>query len=112
MNDPNKRKMPTGEALRKQVWSQGKQASACTHRDQVRLVEPNSEGCEECLALGDAWVHLRLCLSCGHVGCCNDSKNRHASKHYLATDHPIVKPMEAGEDWLWCFADEVMLPVQ
>ena len=62
--------------------------------------------------MGDTWIHLRVCLTCGHVGCCNDSKNKHASKHYHETGHPIVKPLEAGEDWLWCYADEVTLPTE
>lgn len=112
MNTPSGRKIPTGEALRKQIWSRGREAKECTHRDQIREVVPASEGCEECLATGDTWVHLRLCMTCGHVGCCNDSKNKHASKHYQAMDHPIVKPLDTGEDWLWCFADEVMLPLK
>lgn len=105
------RKMPTGEALRKQIWSGGREAKVCTHRDQVRKVSAGSDGCEECLAMGDTWIHLRLCLTCGHVGCCDDSKNKHASRHYKITDHPLVKPMEEGEEWLWCYADQVMLPL-
>jgi uncharacterized UBP type Zn finger protein len=112
MNNQFGRKLPTGEALRKQVWSRGKDAKACTHRDQIQDIVPGADGCEECLAMGDTWIHLRLCMTCGHVGCCNDSKNKHASKHYLATDHPLVKPLEEGEDWLWCFADEVVLPLK
>ncbi|HEX6303863.1 MAG TPA: UBP-type zinc finger domain-containing protein [Anaerolineales bacterium] len=106
------RKMPGGEVFRKQIWSRGKEAKDCTHGDQVRDVTPNSDGCEECLVTGDTWIHLRLCMNCGHVGCCNDSKNRHASKHFETTGHPIAKPLEEGEDWLWCFADEVMLPLK
>ena len=82
----------------------------CTHLDQVKITEvPASsevEGCEDCLAIGGRWVHLRMCLSCGHVGCCDSSPNRHASKHAAATEHPIVRSMEPGEDWCWCFADE------
>ena len=109
MDKSTGRKLPTGEALRNQVWSGGRAAKDCTHRDQIRDVTPNSDGCEECLAMGDTWIHLRLCLTCGHVGCCNDSKNKHAFKHYHATHHPLVKSMEAGEDWIWCFADEVMV---
>ncbi|HLF91127.1 MAG TPA: UBP-type zinc finger domain-containing protein [Anaerolineales bacterium] len=109
MNKKIERKLPTGDALRKHIWSRGRDAKDCTHRDQIREVTPNSEGCQECLEMGDTWVHLRLCLTCGHVGCCNDSKNKHASRHFAKTKHPIVKPMEPGEDWLWCFADEVTL---
>jgi uncharacterized UBP type Zn finger protein len=81
-------------------------AITCAHRDQVKDVAPNTRGCEECLAMGDSWVHLRLCLSCGHVGCCDSSKNKHATKHYHATQHPIVRSLERGESWAWCYADE------
>ncbi|HEX7810970.1 MAG TPA: UBP-type zinc finger domain-containing protein [Burkholderiales bacterium] len=79
----------------------------CTHLDFVKTGLPNSKGCEECLAMGDTWVHLRLCRTCGHVGCCDSSKNRHATKHFKATQHPIVTSMERGEDWSWCYVDEL-----
>ena len=82
---------------------------ACTHADQIREVTPSADGCEECLAVGDTWVHLRLCLTCGHVGCCDDSKNKHARKHWGAIDHPIVQSFEPGEDWMWCFPDETVV---
>src|SRR2546422_2245838 len=72
----------------------------CTHLNQIRDVTPNSDGCEECLKTGDPWVHLRLCLSCGHVGCCDQSKNRHATKHFHGTEHPLIRSDEPGEDWL------------
>jgi len=81
----------------------------CTHVDQIRDVRPNTDGCEDCLAIGDPWVHLRLCLSCGKVGCCDSSKNRHASRHARGVGHPIVRSLEPGEDWIWCFVDEVVL---
>ena len=81
----------------------------CTHLDQVREVEPTAKGCEECLRTGERWVHLRLCLSCGHVGCCDSSKNRHATKHFWASRHPIVRSLEPGEDWRWCYVDEVVV---
>jgi len=77
----------------------------CTHSNQIRDVAPKTRGCEECLAIGDPWVHLRLCLTCGHVGCCDSSKNRHATKHFRAIGHPIVQSMEPGESWRWCYAD-------
>ena len=80
--------------------------SECTHLDQVREVTPSARGCEECLAMGDRWVHLRLCRSCGHVGCCDSSKNKHATRHFHATGHPIIQSMERGEDWGWCYADQ------
>jgi len=66
------------------------------------------EGCEECLQMGDTWVHLRLCLTCGHVGCCDSSKNKHATKHYHATKHPVMRSFEPGEKWMWCYVDEIM----
>lgn len=71
--------------------------------------EPRSRGCEECLKLGDTWVHLRLCRTCGHVGCCDDSKNRHATKHFHATQHPIMTSIEPGEHWSWCYIDELVM---
>jgi uncharacterized UBP type Zn finger protein len=81
----------------------------CSHRKGIKPVEPRSNGCEECLKMGDSWVHLRLCLSCGHVGSCDSSKNKHATKHFLSTRHPIMRSLEPGEDWGWCYIDEVML---
>jgi uncharacterized UBP type Zn finger protein len=79
----------------------------CTHLDQVKDVEPKTRGCEECLKMGARWVHLRLCRSCGHVGCCDSSPNRHATKHFRSTQHPIVRSFEPGEDWSWCYVDEI-----
>ena len=80
----------------------------CTHLDQIRDVKPRTpEGCEECLESGDDWVHLRLCLTCGHVGCCDQSPNRHATKHFHRTRHPIVRSLEPDEDWGWCYLDEI-----
>jgi uncharacterized UBP type Zn finger protein len=82
--------------------------AACTHLDQIRIDLPDSvAGCEDCLKTGDRWVHLRVCLSCGHVGCCDSSAGRHASKHAAASDHPIVRSAEPGEVWCWCYVDEV-----
>ena len=84
----------------------------CTHQDQIdENVRPRTpEGCEECLKSGSWWVHLRLCLTCGHVGCCDSSPNRHATRHFHGTSHPIVQSLEPGEDWRWCYADEVEVP--
>jgi len=80
----------------------------CAHLASVdRGVKPHAKGCEECLKLGDRWVHLRLCMQCGHVGCCDDSKNRHATKHFHATQHPVVRSLEPGETWGWCFVDQL-----
>lgn len=82
----------------------------CTHLDMIRDVSPRTpEGCEECLAMGDTWVHLRLCLTCGHVGCCDSSKNKHATKHFRATLHPIIQSYQPGEDWVYCYADDVFI---
>jgi uncharacterized UBP type Zn finger protein len=81
----------------------------CTHLDHVRVTElPEAvDGCADCLAAGGKWVHLRICLECGHVGCCDSSPGRHASGHAGATSHPIIRSLEPGEEWSWCFADEV-----
>ena len=83
-------------------------ADICTHLDQIQKVKAKTKGCEECLKLGEGWVHLRLCLTCGHVGCCDTSKNKHATKHSHATKHPIVRSLEPGEKWMWCYVDELM----
>lgn len=84
-------------------------AKECTHLDQIIEVVPSSDGCEECLQTGDSWVHLRLCLSCGRVGCCDASKNKHATKHYTKTSHPIIRSFEPGESWLWCYPDQLFM---
>lgn len=81
--------------------------NTCTHTDLIREVSPAANGCVECLAMGDEWEHLRLCMICGHVGCCDSSQNKHASAHATAAGHPIVESFEPGEDWLWCYVDEV-----
>jgi hypothetical protein len=83
--------------------------ATCTHLGSVALAElPGSvAGCEECLRTGGTWVHLRICLSCGHVGCCDSSPGRHATAHASTTSHPIVRSLEPGETWCWCFVDEV-----
>ena len=84
--------------------------SSCGHiKDHVKLVKPSSKGCEDCLKTGDTWVHLRMCLECGHVGCCDSSKNRHARAHFAATQHPIIQSAERGEKWRWCYIDETYL---
>jgi hypothetical protein len=82
---------------------------SCTHLDQVRVRElPESvPGCEDCLAIGGKWLHLRICLECGHVGCCDDSPNKHARVHAGQAAHPIIRSLEPGETWSWCFVDEV-----
>ena len=81
--------------------------SVCKHLGEVRDVNPSAMGCEECLKIGARWVHLRLCLTCGHVGCCDSSPNRHATKHFHETKHPIMRSFEPGEKWRWCYVDEM-----
>lgn len=81
----------------------------CQHQDQIQEVSPSADGCEDCLKTGDPWVHLRMCLSCGYVGCCDNSPNRHATKHYHATEHPLITSFEPGEDWIWCYVDKVLV---
>lgn len=84
-------------------------ATTCTHLNQIQDVSPNTNGCEECLKTGDTWVHLRMCMICGHVGCCDTSKNKHAMAHFRGTQHPIIKSIEPGEDWGWCYVDKAWL---
>ena len=80
----------------------------CEHLREATPHTPTSKGCEECLKTGGQWVHLRECLTCGHVGCCDSSPNTHATKHYHATKHPVIQSAQPGEDWRWCYMDEVM----
>jgi len=82
----------------------------CKHLAQVRDVKAKTpDGCEECLASGDEWVHLRLCLECGHVGCCDDSVNRHATKHFHKMKHPVMRSFEPGEDWGFCYVENLFI---
>ena len=84
--------------------------ATCTHLDQIGAVTPRTpNGCEECLQTGSLWVHLRLCLSCGHVGCCVNSPNKHATGHFGAMHDPLIQSFEPGEDWGWCYVDELFL---
>lgn len=84
--------------------------ASCSHLDTVTHLELPADvpGCEDCLKTGDRWVHLRMCQACGHIGCCDSSPNKHATAHFRATTHPIVRSAEPGEDWSWCYVDEVM----
>ena len=85
---------------------------ACEHLDQIQVEVPEQfDGCEECLKIGGTWVHLRVCRSCGKVGCCDSSPNKHASAHAESDGHPIVSSLEPGEDWSWCYVDEVAFVV-
>jgi hypothetical protein len=82
-------------------------AEGCEHLSQMKHVKPSADGCEDCLKIGGTWMHLRLCKVCGHVGCCDNSPNRHATKHYHGTDHPIIRSFEPGEDWGYCYPDDL-----
>ena len=113
----HKKVSPASEGRKYESWPESdarmrkeeNMAKRCTHLDQIHDVTPSAKGCEDCLKIGDSWVHLRLCLTCGHVGCCDDSKNKHATRHFHAINHPIIQSFEPGEDWGWCYIDQVML---
>ncbi len=88
-------------------------AEQCTHLGTVEQVTPSSEGCEDCLRTGGRWVHLRLCMRCGHVGCCDSSPNRHATAHAgTHADHPLIRSYEPGEDWWWCYPDQLFFDIE
>jgi uncharacterized UBP type Zn finger protein len=117
---PAARKLPSYPKLRshpdevylrlRQVWTGTRQEKACAHGLQMRPVIPSStRGCAECLALGDTWPHLRICLICGYVGCCDMAKNQHMLRHYRETGHMLIQSFEEGEDWIWCYVDEALL---
>ena len=82
-------------------------ATKCTHLNQIEITSTNEHVCGECVKLGDTWVHLRLCLECGHVGCCDSSKTKHATKHFHGSKHALVRSIEPGEAWVWCYVDEI-----
>jgi len=87
--------------------------ATCTHLDQITDPTPSSAGCEDCLAAGRRdWVHLRVCQTCGHVGCCDNSPGRHSTGHWRAVAHPVIRSYEPGEDWYWCFPDEIVFELQ
>ena len=83
----------------------------CPHVTVLKPVPARTQGCEECLKIGSSWVHLRLCLTCGHVGCCDSSPNHHATKHFARTTHPVMASFEPGERWAWCYVDQMDLEV-
>lgn len=95
------RQNPIGSVARKEVPD--------PHLAAIRKVNPSADGCEDCLRIGSPWLHLRICLTCGHVGCCDSSPNRHARKHFYRSQHPIVQSFEPGEFWRWCYADETFV---
>jgi uncharacterized UBP type Zn finger protein len=80
----------------------------CEHLQQVSDLQPSDQVCEDCVKTGSSWVHLRICLTCGHVGCCDSSKNKHATKHFHRSKHPVVRSIEPGETWGWCYVDETL----
>ncbi|HZT73739.1 MAG TPA: UBP-type zinc finger domain-containing protein [Terriglobales bacterium] len=82
--------------------------SECTHVSSIKFTRTDQDVCEECMRTGDRWVHLRMCLECGHVGCCDSSKNKHATRHFRATGHPLIRSIEPDEHWVWCYVDEYM----
>jgi uncharacterized UBP type Zn finger protein len=84
---------------------------SCAHLDTITAPGANTDGCEECLATGGRWVHLRRCTECGHVGCCDNSPGRHATGHFTSTRHPIIQSFEPGQDWLWCYVEEVAFEI-
>jgi uncharacterized UBP type Zn finger protein len=86
-------------------------ATQCTHLDQVTVLDVPADipGCEDCIPIGGTWVHLRMCQSCGHIGCCDNSPNRHATAHFHTTEHPVIRSAERGEEWSWCYEDEVAM---
>jgi len=79
---------------------------ACKHLHMINPVTPNSQGCIDCLATGGVWKNLRMCLTCGYVGCCDSSPNKHASRHFRESGHPIFQSIQPGEDWRWCYLDK------
>jgi hypothetical protein len=87
---------------------------ACQHLDTIEFLEVPADipGCEDCLRMGGRWVHLRMCASCGHIGCCDSSPNRHATAHHRASGHPIVTSAQPDEDWSWCYVDELMFTLR
>ena len=83
-------------------------AARCSHLNGIKVSTTRVRVCDECVRVGDTWVHLRLCLECGHVGCCDSSKNRHATWHFRQTQHPLIRSIEPGEAWVWCYVDEIV----
>ncbi|HZD58036.1 MAG TPA: UBP-type zinc finger domain-containing protein [Anaerolineales bacterium] len=97
-------------ALLRLAWTGQLREKTCQHLNQATEVEARSDGCEECVQLRERWVHLRMCMICGHVGCCSSSKHEHAYQHFKETGHPLIKPYDqSGMDWIWCYEDEALL---
>jgi uncharacterized UBP type Zn finger protein len=105
--DGQRRKSFIGNPAREKIVAQVQET--CPHVKEIRKVTPSGSGCKECLEMGDTWVHLRMCLICGHVGCCDSSKNKHATEHFHHSKHPVMQSAEPGENWKWCYVDEIFL---
>jgi CPA2 family monovalent cation:H+ antiporter-2 len=93
----------------REMWTGQREEKPCSHRDMINDVQPQSDVCDECVASGGIWPELRMCVTCGYVGCCDDAENQHALKHSQATGHPLIRPHNTGIDWLWCYEDEALL---
>jgi hypothetical protein len=87
-------------------------SDTCTHLNHIRDIAPSGDGCVECLQTGGRWVHLRRCAECGHVGCCDQSQGKHATAHFGTTKHPLIQSYEPGEDWFWCFVDDLGFEIE
>ena len=97
------------DAIKQKLAGGGAAPGGCTHLGEIQEVSPSADGCEDCLKIGDPWVHLRICLICGYAGCCDNSKNKHATKHFHQTSHPLIQSLEPGESWLWCYTDQALI---
>jgi uncharacterized UBP type Zn finger protein len=100
-------KVQLAARIRKKIKDKTLDPLGCSHIFQIQDVTPSERGCEDCLKLGDEWVYLRLCLTCGYVGCCDNSKNKHATRHHRATGHPMIVSYEPDETWIWCYLHQV-----
>ncbi len=82
--------------------------AACKHLQEVKVTQSDKDYCEDCVKIGGVWLHLRMCLTCGHVACCDSSPNKHASAHSRKSRHPLIRSVEPGEGWVWCYVDEIV----
>lgn len=111
MKEDNSGKVQIAAIIKEGLNNATLDTKGCGHFSLVKDVRPSAAGCEDCLKIGDEWVHLRLCLTCGHVGCCDNSKNKHATGHFHDTNHPVIVSYEVGERWLWCYIDQTIIKV-
>ena len=101
--------MGLGRLRLRRQWTGSFRKKKCTHLDMIQQDTPTTDVCEECVALGDSWPAVRMCLVCGYIGCCDGSKNKHMRKHFEATEHPVIGPAEPGRGWVWCYVDEALI---